>query len=94
MLSFPMRMERMAKAPSERDRYILSLLLEHPYLHDGLTAESGYNYLLGRTHNDRRNEKWRKSTRTFAFWLKRGGFRSFRMGDVNRYFWIEENEEE
>jgi len=77
----------MAKEQSDRDVLVLELLLEHPYLHDGLTAESGYNYLLGRTHNDRRNEKWRKSTRTFAYWLKRNGFNSTRIGDVNRYFW-------
>ena len=77
----------MAKEQSDRDVLDLNLLLEHPYLHDGLTAESGYNYLLGRTHSDRRNEQWRKSTRTFAYWLKRNGFNSTRIGDVNRYFW-------
>ncbi len=82
----------MAKALNERDGHILSLLLEHPYLHDGLTAESGYNYLLGRTHNDRRNEQWRKSARTFAYWMKRSGFNATRVGDVNRYYWIDEEE--
>ncbi len=82
----------MAKALSEREHHILGLLLEHPYLHDGITAESGYNYVLGRTHNDRRNEQWRKSTRTFAFWLKRCGFKSARQGDVNRYYWVDEEE--
>jgi hypothetical protein len=87
-----MRLEMMAKALTERDAYIRSLLLEHPYLHDGLTAESGYNYLLGRTHNDRRNEQWRKTTRTFAYWMKRSGFSSTRVGVVNRYYWIDEEE--
>ncbi len=82
----------MAKALNERDHQVLGLLLQHPYLHDGLTAESGYNYLLGRTHRDRRNEQWRKSARTFAFWMKRCGFDAIRMGDVNRYFWPEEEE--
>ena len=75
---------------SERDRVILSLLLEHPYLHDGLSAEAGYNYVLGRTHYDRKNEKWRKSARSFAYWMKRNGFRSERVGDINRYYWDEE----
>ena len=82
----------MAQAQSERDHHILSILLQHPYLHDGLTAESGYHYLLGRTHRDRRNEQWRKSPRTFAYWLKRSGFSAIRMGDVNRYFWPEAEE--
>ena len=82
----------MAKALSERDGIILTILLEHPYLHDGLTAESGYNYLLGRTHNDRRNEQWRKSARTFAYWMKRSGISATRVGEVNRYYWIMEEE--
>ena len=73
---------------SERDEKLLGILLEHPYLHDGMNAEAAYNYLLGRTHNDRRNEKWRKSVRTLAYWMKRSGFDSQRSGDVNRYFWI------
>ena len=38
------------KAATERDQVVLSMLLEHPYLHDGLTAEGAFNYLLGRTH--------------------------------------------
>jgi|TARA_B110001454_G_scaffold218261_1_gene245779 hypothetical protein len=82
----------MAKPLSEREHHILGLLLEHPYLHDGITAEAGYNYVMGRTHTDRRNEQWRKSARTFAFWLKRCGFNATRQGDVNRYYWITEEE--
>jgi len=74
---------------NERNEKLLNILLEHPYLHDGMTAEAAYNYLLGRTHSDRRNEKWRKSPRTLAYWMKRRGFDSQRSGDVNRYFWKE-----
>lgn len=74
-------------ALSERDGEILSILLEHPYLHDGLTAEAAFNYLLGRTHNDRRQEGWRSSIRKTSFWMKKVGFRVVRTGPYNRYFW-------
>jgi hypothetical protein len=74
---------------SERDREVLSILLEHPYLHDGLTAEAAFNYLLGRLHIDRRQEKWRSSIRATSFWMKKQGFNVERKGPFNRYFWAE-----
>jgi hypothetical protein len=73
--------------PSERDQEILSFLLQHPFLGDGLTAEGAYNYLLGRTFSDRRQERWKRSSRTLAFWMKKMGFDSVRTGDVNKYYW-------
>jgi len=79
-----------ATLPSERDQEILSILLEHPYLHDGLTAEAAYNYLLGRTYTDRRQERWKRSSRTLAFWMKKMNFESVRTGDVNKYHWRNE----
>ena len=75
---------------SERDKEVLQILLEHPFLHDGLTAEGAYNYLLGRTHADKRQERWRRSSRTLAFWMKKMGFASKRTGDVNKYSWNQE----
>lgn len=79
-------------ALNERDRHILSLLLEHPYLHDGLTSEAALNYLLGRTHSDRRSEPWRRSVRAFSHWLGRVGFESKKSGSVYRYHWVEPEE--
>lgn len=77
----------------KRDRHLLSLLLDYPYLHDGITAEAGLNYLLGRTHNDRRNERWRLSIKAFAWWLKRMGFSSVSGPTVYKYYWTETEEE-
>ena len=77
---------------SERDREVLSILLEHPYLHDGLTAEAAFNYLLGRLHIDRRQEKWRSSIRATSFWMKKQGFEVERKSTFNRYFWVVQTE--
>lgn len=74
---------------TNRDEVILAALLEHPFLHDGISAESAYNYLLGRTHYDRRQEKWRESSRKTAFWLIQRGFIVVRSGSKNKYFWME-----
>lgn len=73
--------------PSDRDQVVLVMLLEHPYLHDGLTAEGAFNYLLGRTHVDRRKDSWRRSPRALAFWMKKKGFSVVRNSQMNRYFW-------
>jgi len=75
---------------NDRDQEVLGILLEHPFLHDGLTAEGAYNYLLGRTHSDQRQERWKRSSRTLAFWMKKMGFASQRTGDVNKYSWNQE----
>jgi hypothetical protein len=72
---------------SKRDSEVLTVLLEHPYLHDGLTAESAFNYLLGRFHIDRRQEKWRTSIRATSYWMKKQGFESKIKSTVNKYFW-------
>lgn len=77
----------MARVVNERDGELLQLLLEHPFLDDGLTAEGAYNYLLGRTHHERRQERWRQSSRVLAYWMKKMGFSSTRTGDVNKYTW-------
>ena len=79
---------------NERDKEILEILLEHPFLGDGLTAEGAYNYLLGRTHQDKRQERWKRSSRTLAFWMKKMGFASKRTGDVNKYRWLSKNHED
>ena len=42
---------------SDRDQEILKLLLEHPFLDDGISAEGAYNYLLGRTFHQKRQER-------------------------------------
>jgi hypothetical protein len=80
----------MMKPASERDQVVLGMLLEHPYLHDGLTAEGAFNYLLGRTHVDRRKDSWRRSPRALAFWMKKQGFSVIRNSQMNRYFWDSE----
>ncbi len=72
---------------NERDGEILQLLLEHPFLDDGISAEGAYNYLLGRTHHQKRQERWKQSSRVLAYWMKKMGFTSTRTGDVNKYFW-------
>ena len=77
----------------KRDKVVLSMLLEHPYLHDGLTAEGAFNYLLGRTHIDRRTDTWRRSTRALAFWMKKKGFKVVRNSQMNRYYWDQEEED-
>lgn len=75
------------KNPNERNKELVSILLEHPFLHEGLTAVEGFNYLLGRCHHDRRQEKWRSSVRAFSFWLKKQGFEVERNSMVNKYYW-------
>ena len=72
---------------NERDGEILQLLLEHPFLDDGISAEGAYNYLLGRTHHQKRQERWKQSSRVLAYWMKKMGFTSTRTGDVNKYSW-------
>jgi hypothetical protein len=78
-----------AAKTSDRDHEILQLLLEHPFLDDGLSAEGAYNYLLGRTHHQKRQERWKQSSRILAYWMKKMGFASIRTGDVNKYSWPE-----
>lgn len=75
---------------NERDEEILQLLLEHPFLDDGISAEGAYNYLLGRTHHQKRQERWKQSSRILAYWMKKMGFTSTRTGDVNKYTWPKE----
>ena len=74
-------------ATNERDGELLVLLLEHPFLDDGISAEGAYNYLLGRTHHQKRQERWKQSSRILAYWMKKMGFDSTRTGDVNKYSW-------
>jgi hypothetical protein len=78
------------KPASERDGEILQVLLEHPFLDDGISAEGAYNYLLGRTHHEKRQERWKQSSRVLAYWMKKMGFTSTRTGDVNKYSWPKE----
>ena len=77
---------------NERDGEILQLLLEHPFLDDGISAEGAYNYLLGRTHHQKRQERWKQSSRVLAYWMKKMGFTSTRTGDVNKYTWPKDQE--
>jgi len=78
---------------SDRDGVVLSILLEHPYLHGGLTSEAAFHYLLGRLHDDRRQESWRKSARTLAFWMKRQGFEVVKKSQMNLYLWPQESQD-
>ena len=75
---------------SDRDQELLKLLLEHPFLDDGISAEGAYNYLLGRTFHQKRQERWKQSSRVLAYWMKKMGFTSTRTGDVNKYSWPKE----
>jgi len=77
-------------ATNERDKELLTLLLEHPFLDDGISAEGAYNYLLGRTHHQKRQERWKQSSRILAYWMKKMGFDSTRTGDVNKYSWSQD----
>jgi len=77
---------------SDRDQEILKLLLEHPFLDDGISAEGAYNYLLGRTFHQKRQERWKQSSRVLAYWMKKMGFASTRTGDVNKYSWPKDQE--
>ncbi len=77
---------------SDRDQEILKLLLEHPFLDDGISAEGAYNYLLGRTFHQKRQERWKQSSRVLAYWMKKMGFTSTRTGDVNKYSWPKDQE--
>ena len=80
------------KPTNERDNEILQLLLEHPFLDDGISAEGAYNYLLGRTYFEKRQERWKQSSRVLAYWMKKMGFASTRTGDVNKYTWPKDQE--
>ena len=78
----------MSKSEAEqRDVKVLSVLLEHPYLHQGLTGSEAFHYLLGRMHLDRRSEKWRFSVRSMSYWLKAQGFEVDRSGPFHKYYW-------
>ena len=69
------------KAPSETT----SMLLEHPYLHDGLTAEGAFNYLLS---HDRDSPMIRgEIPKSSCVWMKKKGFSVVRNSQMNRYFW-------
>ena len=46
----------------DRDQEILKLLLEHPFLDDGISAEGAYNYLLGRTFHQKRQGTLKQSS--------------------------------
>ena len=81
----------MSKTSPERNEVILAALLEHPFLHHGFSAESAWNYMLGRMHHDRHQEKWRESSRKMAFWLKNQGFVGINNGSINKYHWIEKD---
>jgi len=73
--------------PSDHESEVLSALLEHPFLGNGLTADGAYNYLLGRFHFDRRNSHWRRSARVLSYWMKKQGFRHIKRTNDNRYYW-------
>ena len=65
---------------------VLDMLLEHPFLGDGLTAEGAFNYLVGRVVEGRCFIGI-KSSRELAFWMKKNGFSVVRNSQMNRYFW-------
>jgi len=65
---------------------VLSMLLEHPFLDDGLTAEGAFNYIVGRVVEGK-SFVGIKSSRELAFWMKKNGFDVVRNSQMNRYFW-------
>ena len=66
--------------------FVLNMLLEHPFLDDGLTAEGAFNYLVGRVVEGKCFVPIR-SSRELAFWMKKNGFSVVRNSQMNRYFW-------
>ncbi len=71
---------------------VLTMLLEHPFLEDGLTAEGAFNYLVGRVVEGKCFVPIR-SSRELAFWMKKNGFSVVRNSQMNRYFWPGETED-
>ena len=68
---------------------VLTMLLEHPFLGEGLTAEGAFNYLVGRVVEGKCFVPIR-SSRELAFWMKKNGFSVVRNSQMNRYFWPSE----
>jgi hypothetical protein len=71
---------------SNKKTVVLDMLLEHPFLDDGLTAEGAFNYLVGRVVEGKCFVGI-KSSRELAFWMKKNGFTVVRNSQMNRYFW-------
>ena len=65
---------------------VLTMLLEHPFLDEGLTAEGAFNYIVGRVVEGK-SFVGIKSSRELAFWMKKNGFDVVRNSQMNRYFW-------
>ena len=65
---------------------VLDMLLEHPFLGEGLTAEGAFNYIVGRVVEGK-SFVGIKSSRELAFWMKKNGFSVVRNSQMNRYFW-------
>ena len=70
---------------------VLDMLLEHPFLGEGLTAEGAFNYIVGRVVEGR-SFVGIKSSRELAFWMKKNGFDVIRNSQMNRYFWPSKTE--
>mgnify|MGYP001461488663 FL=1 len=70
---------------------VLDMLLEHPFLGEGLTAEGAFNYIVGRVVEGR-SFVGIKSSRELAFWMKKNGFDVVRNSQMNRYFWPSKTE--
>ena len=71
---------------SKQKTVVLDMLLEHPFLDDGLTAEGAFNYLVGRVVEGKCFVGI-KSSRELAFWMKKNGFTVVRNSQMNRYIW-------
>jgi len=71
---------------------VLDMLLEHPFLEKGLTAEGAFNYLVGRVVEGKCFVPIR-SSRELAFWMKKNGFSVVRNSQMNRYFWPEQDQD-
>jgi len=71
---------------------VLDMLLEHPFLEQGLTAEGAFNYLVGRVVEGKCFVPI-KSSRELAFWMKKNGFSVVRNSQMNRYFWPQQLED-
>ena len=69
---------------------VLDMLLEHPFLGEGLTAEA-FNYIVGRVVEGK-SFVGIKSSRELAFWMKKNGFSVVRNSQMNRYFWPSKTE--
>ena len=70
---------------------VLDMLLEHPFLGEGLTAEGAFNYIVGRVVEGK-SFVGIKSSRELAFWMKKNGFSVVRNSHMNRYFWPSKTE--